>query len=356
MERTRNPNTLPSERELAASVAPRLRQLLPAGWGVEPAPGPPEADGSVRITAPDGRQVLVIVEAKTRLNARDVPYALERARAVAGPQPVIFAAAYVSPRAREALIDAGASYLDATGNVRVSLSEPGLAVVAPGASRDPYRHPERRKQSLEGVPAARVVRALVDRQPPWTMRQLAQEAGTSLGSTARTVDFLDREAFVRRDDRGSIQDVDWAALLRRWAEDYDIRAGRKVVTALAPRGLRAVEDRLRKSDISYALSGSLAASRWAPYAEPRLGLVYTPDADRALGEIGARETATGANLVLLEPQNDALPFERRRTEDGLAVVAPSQAVVDLLSGPGRNPEEAMALLDWMRTNERTWRG
>jgi len=206
------------------------------------------------------------------------------------------------------------------------------------------------------VPAARVVRALVDRQPPWTMRQLAQEAGTSLGSTARTVDFLDREAFVRRDDRGSIQDVDWAALLRRWAEDYDIRAGRKVVTALAPRGLRAVEDRLRKSDISYALSGSLAASRWAPYAEPRLGLVYTPDADRALGEIGARETATGANLVLLEPQNDALPFERRRTEDGLAVVAPSQAVVDLLSGPGRNPEEAMALLDWMRTNERTWRG
>jgi hypothetical protein len=41
--------------------------------------------------------------------------------------------------------------------------------------------------------------------------------------------------------------------------------------------------------------------------------------------------------------------------DGISYVAPSQAVADLLTGPGRNPSEAEALLDWMRKNEDAWR-
>lgn len=32
-----------------------------------------------------------------------------------------------------------------------------------------------------------------------------------------------------------------------------------------------------------------------------------------------------------------------------------QVAVDLLTGPGRNPSEAVALLDWMAANERAWR-
>lgn len=33
----------------------------------------------------------------------------------------------------------------------------------------------------------------------------------------------------------------------------------------------------------------------------------------------------------------------------------SQVAVDLLTGPGRNPAEGQALLDWMEINERAWR-
>jgi hypothetical protein len=36
-------------------------------------------------------------------------------------------------------------------------------------------------------------------------------------------------------------------------------------------------------------------------------------------------------------------------------VAPSQAAVDLLTAPGRGPEEGRALLDWMEKNESDWR-
>ena len=34
---------------------------------------------------------------------------------------------------------------------------------------------------------------------------------------------------------------------------------------------------------------------------------------------------------------------------------PAQVAVDLLTGPGRNPGEAVALMDWMERNERALR-
>jgi hypothetical protein len=46
------------------------------------------------------------------------------------------------------------------------------------------------------------------------------------------------------------------------------------------------------------------------------------------------------------------PVER----DGLRFAAPSQVAVDLLAGPGRNPEEGRALINWMQANETSWRG
>jgi hypothetical protein len=36
-------------------------------------------------------------------------------------------------------------------------------------------------------------------------------------------------------------------------------------------------------------------------------------------------------------------------------VAPTQLVVDLLTGPGREPSEGDELLAWMKRNEDAWR-
>jgi hypothetical protein len=48
-------------------------------------------------------------------------------------------------------------------------------------------------------------------------------------------------------------------------------------------------------------------------------------------------------------------FERPGEAGGLRMAALSPAAVDLSSGPGRNPSEASALLDWMERNESAWR-
>jgi hypothetical protein len=357
MERSTIPPAPPTERELIQLVRATLGSTLPAGWRTEVDRRSRRADAVLRLSGPDGRSATLIVEAKTIVDARDVPAVRNQMRLDDDPDASggVVVARYLSPRARDALAEAGMSYLDATGNVRVAVKEPAVFIVTQGANSDPWRGPERPTSSLRGKPAARVVRTLVDLRPPWKVRELAQAAGTSLGSTARTVDFLAREALVERDSSGAIVGVDWPALLERWAADYDLVKRRRVVRLLAPRGLDSIEDDLRRWKGQYAISGSMAAARWAPYAEARLALVYSPDLDKLLSRLRLREPPSRPNVVLIEPDDDYV-FDRDVERDGLRLAAPSQVAVDLLAGPGRNPEEGKALIDWMRANEREWRG
>ena len=356
MERSARTKAPPTASELIQLVRETLASSLAQNWRIEVDRRPRRADARLRLIAPDGRSATLTVAAKPVLDARDVPALSDQLRLPDDQERTggLVVARYLSPRAREALSAAGISYVDATGNVRIAVSEPAVFILTPGANSDPWRGPERPTDSLRGRPAARVVRALVDRRPPWKVRELAQAAGASLGSTARTLDLLTREALVTRDDAGAIVDVDWPASLERWAADYDLDKGRRTVRLLAPRGLDAIEDVLRTCENQYAISGSLAAARWAPYADARLGLIYSPDVEDLQARLGLREPPSRPNLVLIEPDDDYV-FERIVERDGLRLAAPSQVAVDLMAGPGRNPEEGRALIKWMMDNEQEWR-
>lgn len=354
--RTTSPEP-PTERQLLELARATLESTLPDTWTIQIEGTTAAVDGMLRMTGPDGRVAVLPVEAKSILDARDVAAVRQQLRLGEDPDDAggLVVARYLSPRARGALAEAGMSFVDATGNVRVTLADPAVFVLTEGANRDPWRSPDRPTSSLRGTPSARVVRALVDLRPPWKIRELAGAAVTSLGSTSRTVDFLARESLIERAAAGAIVDVDWPALLMRWAADYDLARKRRVRRLLAARGIESVEDGLRDAERPYVISGSPAAARWAPVAEPRLALVYTPDADELGARLGLRDAPTRPNVVLIEPEDDYV-FARHVERDGLRVAAPSQVAVDLLAGPGRNPEEGQALIDWMRANETTWRG
>jgi hypothetical protein len=350
----------PTERDLVEQTISRLRGLLPPGWGLEIV-GQPDffVDELLQITAPDGRSDKLALVAKTLVSPRDVPIIVRQALGSAPGRPLL-CARYLSPRARDALAQEGVAYADSTGNVRIVLTEPGLFIVATGASGDPYRTSDRPTNSLRGTPAAKVVRALVDIAPPWTMRELAAVAQTSLASTSRTIDFLDREALITRNSAGSVVDVDWKGLLRRWAEDYELGQKRRVFRSVVGRGLSFVEEALRGTDLEYVISGSMAAQRLAPYAEARLGVIYASSARAVLDAVGARETPSRPNLLVIEPANLKAPddsmFIRPRVVEGVRFAGVSQVAVDLLAGPGRNPEEGEELLGWMARDPTAWRG
>jgi hypothetical protein len=354
-----------SETDVLRAVVAMVRERLPASWEtsveVQPFLGDRHFDAIVRLRAPDGQRVRLLVEAKRLLNTRDVPIELERLRDAAtgmdaGAEVLsVLAARYLAPATRERIAGAGAGYVDATGNMRIVAERPALFLSDRGADHDPWRGPGRPRGSLDGAAAARVVRALIDFAPPYTVPELTRRAGATTGPTYRVVEFLEQEDLLTRTPYGPISDVRWRPLLMRWSEDYGFAQANTVQTYLEPRGLSRLTERLRDAgELDYVLTGSLAAERFTPYAPARLAMLYVKDVARVAQALGLRQTETGGNVAIATGKYDVV-FARTEVIDGLRVAAPAQIAVDLLSGPGRNPSEATALLDWMATNERSWR-
>ena len=97
-----------------------------------------------------------------------------------------------------------------------------------------------------------------------------------------------------------------------------------------------------------------AAQSYAPYAPPRLAMIYVTDITTMTERLGLRPVNKGANVLLAANENE-VSFVRAERIDGVVVAASSQVAVDLLTAPGRSPSEGQALLDWMEADERRWR-
>jgi hypothetical protein len=144
--------------------------------------------------------------------------------------------------------------------------------------------------------------------------------------------------------------------LELWSKDYGFIRDGLVTTYIEPRGLPALLEKVAVSErIQYAVTGTIAAAEWASYAPARAAMIYVKDAAEASAAWDLRSTDSGVNVLLAEPQTHVV-FERSVTNSsGVVIAAPSQVAVDLLTGPGRNPEEARELLDWMERHESSWR-
>ena len=338
-----------------------LAERIPVGWSFQPRriealAGRCRVDLLTEIASPAGETAILAVEIKRNLEPRDVLLAVEQismitASALPRAVPVV-AAAYLSPRVRALLRDRGVGYVDTTGNVRIEISTPGLFISTDGADRDPWPR-DHKLRSLRGRGAARAMRGIIDTSPPYGVRELAQSTGASAPTLSRVLDLLEREAIVTR-ARGAVSTVSWQDAIRRWAEDYDQTDSNTPSTVLDPRGLPALEKKLRAMKFAYAATGAFAAQRFDPIAPAKLAAIYVMDAIQAIDGLDLRETEAGTNLVLLEPF-DPVVFDRTVDRDGLRCVAPSQLAVDLLTGPGREPSQGEQMLKWMEKNEHVWR-
>jgi hypothetical protein len=331
-------------------VVELLRERLPPEWSTRL-----RDDAVLEVAAPGGATGYLAIEAKRTPTTRDLASVPMKSETGDPTIQILVAARYLAPSTRAWLDGQGLSYVDATGNLRVRMNAPALYISDRGADRDPWRGPGRPRGSLQGPPAARIVRSLVDLVPPLTVPELARRSGTSLGTVYRVVEFLEQEVLIERTPRGPIADVAWRPLLERWSFDYGFQHSNTIGRFLEPRGLEALTERLAAVEgLRYAVTGTLAAHRFAPYAPARLGMVYVDDLERAAELLNLRPVDTGAN-VLLATGEYGMVFERCDNVDGVTYAAPSQTAVDLLTGPGRSPAEARELLDWMEANESSWR-
>ncbi|MGH3521886.1 MAG: hypothetical protein ACRDU4_03430 [Mycobacterium sp.] len=364
------PAPLSRERDVLGAALEQIRARIPQGWRLEPYDGPMDrrrADAVLSLVPPQGPATVLVVEVKSSLVTRDLPGMLEQLngyiaatfparRGTPGALPLI-ASRYLSTPLQRWLTERNVAYCDATGNLRVALDRPALFVRDVGATRDPWRGPGRPKGNLTGEPAARVVRALADYAPPYSVPRLVELSGASTGPTYRVVDFLAEQAVLERAVRGPIKQVRWVELLRRWSQDYGFLRTHAVTNFLAPRGLPVLSSGLaelpNQNGLRYAVTGSLAAQNWAPYAPARAAMIYCDDSAQLANQLDLRPVDSGGNVLLAQPAYEVV-YDRADTLEGVVTVAPSQAAVDLITGPGRNPAEGEALLDWMEANVDRW--
>jgi len=334
-----------SSNRVITSASRVLQARLPPGWAVERV-APSSRMPRLRITSKEGRSRELLVSALARPDPRV-------ARQIPKQRPLLVAAPYLSRGVRAAIEDEGASYVDQTGNVRLVLDEPGLFIVASGAESNPW--PEGRRFTLRGAKAGRVVCVLARTAPPIGVRELAAAADTDPGYVSRLLGMLDREAIVDRTGRGRVERVEWRKLLLRWSEEAPLERRAAASTWLAARGLKSFWDGLRGAGFPYLVTGSAVAAGIALVAPTRLASVYVEDPDGVANMLGLRAADAGANVVLLHPEDGSL-LDRADDRDGLRTATLPVVVADLLSGPGRSPAEAEALMDWMAAHEEVWRG
>lgn len=345
-------STISGNTDLRKGIA-QLRAALPLGWTASSSKTK-APDFILQIESPDKKKVTLAVEVKANLTPRSATQ-LGHERATKLDQTLLLVAPYLSPATRERLREAGISYVDHTGNISIQASSPGLFIRTDGANADPAPR-ERPVRSLRGPKAAQLVRALVRHKAVPGVRQLAEMTDSNPGYVSRVLALLGREALIQRDPRGGIVSVDWPRLLRYWAQEYPFGTREHVTPCLEPRGIASLLSRLRgRTSKDYALSGSFVASRFAPIAPARLAMLYADSESLAEDSIGLRPAESGANVLLVHP-NDRSIFAEATEQDGLRLVPLSQAVADLLGSPGRGPAEAEELIAWMQGNEDAWRG
>lgn len=354
-----------SENQLVREFLKVLQTKLPASWDVraevEPRLDDLRPDALIEIRAPDGTRRFLLLEAKNQLTPGRADDLVAQLREYASRLPgesrpdLLVAAPYLSPNTRELLVNQGVGYFDMTGNLRLALDDPPMLVETQGAQSNPWTQ-DRPLRSLKGPTASRIVRALVDFKPPYTLSKLADLAKSDVASVYRVVSFLEPEGLVRREPRGPLEEVDWPGLIRRWARDYSLTGSNRTATFLEPRGALAVLGKLKRVDFRYAITGALATATVAPSVPARLAIVYVDSADATAERLDLRPIDAGANVILAEPY-DAVVYERTWTneKDGVQYAALSQVAADLLTSSGRGPVGGDELITWMERNEGRWR-
>ena len=360
---TANRKKMPySEQDLLEELLILLKKRFPATWEIsleEPVHILErfQVDAVLTIRAPDGVVGRILVEAKNAGSA-SINTWLARQKHVRNEKHFpasqwLLVAPYISPVMQERLKEVGISYVDMTGNLSVTCDHPAVFLMQEGASTNPWRE-EHVLHSLKGRGAGRAIRALCDFRPPYGIRELAMRSTTPAPTITRVAQFLEQEDLLQRDPAGRIADVQWRQVLVRWAQDYHFLTSNHAKTFLEPRGLDALLQKLQKADWPYAVTGSFATLPLGAIAPPRLAALYVPNSAQAAEHLHVHRADRGANVLLVEPF-DPVVFERTIHVDGIIYAAVTQVAADLLTSPGRGPQEAEWVLEWMGEHEDAWR-
>lgn len=343
-----------------------LRARLPEAWKVEAVAEPTtlRPDDAVLTLTNAGRiEATFAIEAKStpRQSVRDVVRQL-RARASIDNTKLLFITEYASPPLRRELEEAGISYLDSTGWVSLTSSDPVVLIRLEGATKPPRPRETTATTRLTGPATARVIRRLLEGQPPVGVRELASLSSSSSAAVSKLMPTLVDAGAVERSEEGTITRVRKRTLLDRWTADYSfVNANGVVLDYIAPRGLTDTLDQIRGgSDIT--VTGSAAAREYlqtgiTSVVPLSLLTLYSSDITATARDLQlVRSDRTTSNVLITTPRDRTLLEDAETSASGLRIAPITQVLADLLTLPrARLAQEAEQLIDALARDDDAWR-
>lgn len=206
--------------------------------------------------------------------------------------------------------------------------------------------------------ASDVIRVLLVNYPKeWTLRELAAEAGVSLGWASKVSNALIRERLATRASaKANLMLMAPADLLRRWANYRNFTANTKFLEYYAQMEniSRLLDSFKSKKGPDCALTGLAGALKAAPNVRPTNVHIYVKseeDAKKWAETLGLMPIEENGNVKFAVAE-DVGVFYGTWKIDGVRVVSDIQLYVDLLNYPARGEEAAQAVL---KVIEKKWK-
>ena len=292
------------------------------------------------------RRLLVEVKAEAsprmlRLMAQNL-----KARVANMPDAVgVLVAPFLSDRSQDICQQLGIGCIDLAGNMRLAFDQVFIE-----RSGRPSPAPLRRLQrSLFSPRTTRVLRVLLENPSRrWYVRDLAREAGVSLGQVSNVKRLLTEQDLVSQEGRLSFWLAKPEALLRDWAQAYrpELNQARLFYAMLS---VREVEERLaeecERRGIRYGLALFSGAERVAPFTSYTRASAFIDGQSDVIAEaLDLKPVSSGANVALLAPYDQGV-FYGLQDIGGMKVVSDIQLYLDLKSSKGRGEEAAEFLYE-----------
>ena len=313
-----------------------LRRL--PGVGAEPA-----RKGRLQI---GDRTFPIRVEAKARLDAAQAWRFVHREEKSLAP-PLLVVAQLATREARRILTDHGIGVADGQGNAH--LEWPGVLIHVDAARDGRVAEPSGRPR-LAGKAGVAAQAILLNPDRPWSVGDLAREAGISVGLAHRVLARLQTDRVMAAKGRGpktARTVIDLKALLDLWAEeavDRGVVRTPAYVLARTPRELLGRTERgLEAAGIRHAATGAAAATLLAPFvtAVPvtELWVSAAVPAEEIAAAAGGEVVEAGNNVLLLQGEDDT-PLAFARKVDDVWLANDFRIYRDLLRDPRRGREQA----------------
>lgn len=316
-------------------------------WGqreVRVGAGQVDRVGKLRIEGRGERTVLMEVKKSGQpRNVREAILALSKYRASFKNAYGILVAPFISDESAEILAEEDVGYVDLAGNCRICLDK--VYIRKEGNSN---KFTEKRDlRSLYSPKAERVLRILMlQPKKPWLLKPLAEAAGVSLGQASNVKKLLAAREWLCPGEAG-FSLTRPKALLDEWSNAY--RSSRNSSTEFyAMQSLddveRAIAGENETKQSSAALTAFSAAARLAPVVRyQRVAAFVSEPSDAVASRLGWKRVTSGGNVTLLQPYDEGV-FIGAKKVDGIQIVSPVQAYLDLQANPSRGAEAAEALL------------